>query len=183
LDWARRAIRFDREGVSLDLGGIAKGYAVDRAVDALRRAGVPSALVSAGGSTIYAIGAPPDASRWTVDIEDPIDASKIAFTVGLKDGALSVAGASHRFFEHEGMRYSHIMDPRSGRPVRGVLGVIVEATTGTSGDAADDVLFVQGVERGRAFLRRHPEIHASFLIPRGSSGWSRVSGGRRSRKS
>ena len=168
-----RTIRFDREGVEIDLGGIAKGYAVDRAVEILRREGVPAALVSAGGSTIYALGKPPDRPHWTVAIQDPLDSRVLAFEVPLQNRALSISGVSEKFFEMDGVRYSHIMDPRTGRPVQGVLSVVVQAPTGTAGDAIDNVLFVEGVERSRAFLRRHPAVEATFLLP-AAEGWKRV---------
>src|SRR4029079_15865227 len=77
LDSERRTIRFDRPGVELDLRGIAKGYAVDRVVKVLRARDVGSALVSAGGSTIYGLGSPPDRSAWTVSIQDPIDSGRV----------------------------------------------------------------------------------------------------------
>jgi thiamine biosynthesis lipoprotein len=174
LNAADRTIRFDREGVELDLGGIAKGYAVDRAIGILKRDGITAALVSAGGSTIYALGKPPERAYWTVDIQDPLEARKVAFSVPLQDRALSVSGVSEKSFERDGVRYAHIMDPRTGRPARGVLGVIVQAPSGTAGDAIDNILFVQGVERGRAFLRRHPDVEASFLLPGRNGGWNRV---------
>ena len=174
LNPSERTIRFDRDGVQLDLGGIAKGYAIDRAVGILRREGIVSALVSAGGSTTYALGTPPDGNQWRVEVQDPLDARRIAFDVRLKNRALSVSGVSEKSFERDGVRYSHIMDPRTGRPVQGVLGVIVQSPTGTAGDAIDNILFVQGVDRGRAFLRRHPDVEATFLLPGGASGWTRV---------
>jgi FAD:protein FMN transferase len=179
-----RTIRFDRAGVELDLGGIAKGYAVDRAVAVLRRHRVTSALVSACGSTIYGLGHPPDGTHWTVDIQDPLYERRIAFSIPLKDRAVSVSGSSEKFFERDGVRYSHIMDPRTGHPVNGVLSVVVQAPTGTSGDAIDNVLFVEGVDRGRAFLRRHPDVDAAFLLP-ADNGWTRydLSADRRRRKS
>ena len=93
LDRGRRTVRFDQPGVELDLGGIAKGYAVDRAVGVLASAGVAAALVSAGGSTIYALGAPPGRKGWEITIEDPLGPRRIALTVLLKDRALSVAGS------------------------------------------------------------------------------------------
>src|SRR5262249_3623509 len=85
-----KTIAFDEAGVELDLGGIAKGYAVDRAVQVLRRHGVAAALVSSGGSTIYGFGAPPGRAAWEVMVQDPIDSRKAALTVTLKDRALSV---------------------------------------------------------------------------------------------
>ncbi len=147
LDREAGTVRFDRPGVELDLGGIGKGYAVDRVVDLLRRRGVASALVNLGGSSVYGLGAPPGKDAWEIGIQDPTDPAKIALTVRLRDRALSVSGGYERFFEKDGVTYSHIMDPRTGRPVQGVLSVAVLSDRATDGDALDDVLFVQGVER------------------------------------
>ena len=103
----------------------------------LRRRDVAAALVSSGGSTIYALGAPPGRDGWDVMIQDPIDPGKIAFTVQLKDRALSVAGSSEKSFEAGGITYSHIMDPRAGRPAQGVLSVAVLASSGTASTRTD----------------------------------------------
>src|SRR5258708_10335729 len=113
LNAADRTIAFDEPGVELDLGGIAKGYAVDRAVALLRQRRIAAALVSSGGSTIYGLGAPPGRHGWDVSIQDPVDSRKAALTVTLKDRALSVAGSSEKSFESRGVRYSHLMDPRT----------------------------------------------------------------------
>ena len=80
---------------------------------------IAAALISAGGSSIYGLGAPPGRDGWDVAIQDPIDPRKTALTVRLKDRALSVAGSSEKSFEAGGVTYSHIMDPRTGRPVQG----------------------------------------------------------------
>ena len=165
LDAASASIAFDEPGVELDMGGIAKGYAVDRVVRLLRERHVSAALISAGGSTVYGLGSPPGRDAWSIDIQDPIDSQKIALSVGLKDRALSVAGSSEKSFEADGVRYSHIMDPRTGRPVQGMLSVAVLAPTGTAGDALDDALFVLGVEAGRSYLRRLPGVEAMFFVP------------------
>jgi thiamine biosynthesis lipoprotein len=174
LDRKARTISFDEPGVELDLGGIAKGYAVDRAVHVLRLRQVAAALVSAGGSTIYGLGAPPGRDGWDVTLQDPIDSRKTALTVQLKDRALSVAGTSEKSFEAGGVTYSHIMDPRTGRPVQGVLTVAVLAGSGTAGDALDDALFVLGPERSRPYLRRLPGTETFFLLPDGARHWTMV---------
>ena len=174
IDRERRTIVYDRPGVEIDLGGIAKGYAVDRAVEVLRRGGVTAALVSAGGSTLYAIGTRPGGSPWQVDVQDPVDGSRVAFTVALVDRALSVAGASEKWFEAGGTRYSHIMDPRTGRPVQGVLSVVVVSDTGLEGDALDDALFVQGAGASPTLLARYERSEAYFLLPDGQQAWRTV---------
>jgi thiamine biosynthesis lipoprotein len=169
-----KTIAFDQPGVELDLGGIAKGYAVDRVVELLRRRQIAAALISAGGSTIYGLGAPPDAGGWEVMLQDPVDPRKVAFAIELKDRALSVAGSSEKAFEAGGVRYSHIMDPHTGRPVQGVLSVAVLASSGTAGDALDNAFFVLGPERSRAYLNRLQGTEAIFFLPDASRGWTLV---------
>jgi thiamine biosynthesis lipoprotein len=167
-------IFFDRAGVELDLGGIAKGYAVDRAVAVLKQCGVTSALLSAGGSTIYALGAPPGKPAWEIEVQDPVDRDKIATRVRLKDRALSVSGSYEKFFELNGARYSHVMDPRTGWPVQGVLSVAVITGDGTSGDALDNVFYVLGVERGRASLKKFSATEVIFFLPDSRKKWRMV---------
>ena len=117
LDREAGTVRFDRPGVELDLGGIGKGYAVDRVVDLLRRRGIASALVNLGGSSVYGLGAPPGKKAWEIGIQDPTDPARTALTVTLRDRALSVSGGYARFFEEDGVTYAHVMDP-AHRPAR-----------------------------------------------------------------
>jgi thiamine biosynthesis lipoprotein len=166
-----RTIRFDHPGVELDLGGIAKGYAVDRAVAVLRSGGIAAALVSAGGSTIFGLGAPPGQRAWEVRVQDPVGAAAAAFTVRLKDRALSVSGSYEKSFEKDGVRYSHIMDPRTGRPVQGMLSVAVLSASGTEGDALDDAFFVRGVGGSKAYVKRLPATEAFFFLPGPAGKW------------
>jgi thiamine biosynthesis lipoprotein len=171
VDRGVRTIAFDTPGVELDLGGIAKGYAVDRVVRLLRRRQIEAALVSAGGSTIYALGAPPGRKAWAVEIQDPVATNRTAVTVDLTDRALSIAGGSEKSFEAGGRTYSHIMDPRTGRPVEGVLTVAVLTTSGTAGDALDDAFFVLGPDRGRPYLQQIPGTEVLYFLPDGQHGW------------
>jgi FAD:protein FMN transferase len=154
-------VQFDRDGMEFDLGGIAKGYAVDRVILLLKARGVERALVSAGGSTIYGLGTPPGKEGWPVRIDEA------GMQVTLKDRALSIAGSSEKFFEVGGVRYSHIMDPRTGRPAQTVLSVAVLTGNGTAGDALDDVFYVQGVDWSRRYLDRIPGTEAYFFLPDG----------------
>jgi thiamine biosynthesis lipoprotein len=163
LDSREKTIAFDRAGVELDLGGIAKGYAVDRVVSLLKERNVAAALISAGGSTIYGLGAPPGRDAWAVDIQDPANARKTAMTVQLNDRAVSVAGRSEKSFEADGVTYSHIMDPRTGKPVQGLRGVAVLAASGTAGDALDNVFFVLGREESRNYLSSLSDVEVFFF--------------------
>jgi len=174
LDREAGTVRFDRPGVELDLGGIGKGYAVDRVVELLRRRGIASALVNLGGSSVYGLGAPPGRAAWEVGIQDPMDSGKTAVTVELRDRALSVSGGYARFFEENGVTYAHILDPRTGRPVQGMLSVAILSDSATDGDALDDVLFVHGLERAGTYLRRTGSPEALFFLPRGEHGWRLV---------
>src|SRR5262245_19413022 len=164
-------IFFYKAGVEIDLGGIAKGYAVDRAVAVLKQCGVTSALLSAGGSTIYALGAPPGKPAWEIEVQDPVERGRIATRVRLKDRALSVSGSYEKFFELNGARYSHVMDPKTGRPVQGVLSVAVITDDGMSGDALDNVFYVLGVERGRACLNKFSASEVIFFLPDSRKKW------------
>ncbi len=178
LNEQERTIRFDRAGVELDLGGIAKGYAVDRAVEILKQNGIERALVNACGSTIYGLGAPPGEDGWEVKLRDPISSQKTAMTVRLKDRALSVSGSYEKFFDLGGKRYSHIFDPRTGWPVQGVLSVAVLAETGTAGDALDNVFYVLGVEKSRNYLRRLKQTEVVLYLTNdkrnSQNGWRQV---------
>jgi thiamine biosynthesis lipoprotein len=156
MDPAARSIRFDVTGAELDLGGIAKGHAVDRVIRMLRAGGATNALVSSGGSTVYAMGAPLGSNGWSVDIQDPLDPKKVARKVMLRDRALSISGSSEKF--------------------QGILSVAVLTTTGTIGDALDNVFFVQGVDQTRASLAKHPAgTEAMFFLPDGDGKWTMVS--------
>ncbi len=178
LDRERGTVRFERPGVELDLGGIGKGYAVDRVVDLLRRRGIASALVNLGGSSVYGLGAPPGRESWEIGIQDPTDPAKTALTVSLRDRALSVSGGYARFFEENGVTYAHVMDPRTGRPVQGLLSVAVLSTSATDGDALDNVLFVEGPDRALPFLERRRSTEALFFLPKPGGKWRLVRLGR-----
>ena len=176
LDDRQKTIRFDRAGVELDLGGIAKGYAVDKAVEVLKQRGISRALVSACGSTIYGLGAPPGETAWEVKLRDPIHSQKTAMTVRLNNRALSVSGSYEKFFDLGGKRYSHIFDPRTGWPVQGVLSVAVLTDTGTAGDALDNVFYVLGIEKSQSASTRFKPVEVLFFLPdkRAAAGWKQV---------
>jgi thiamine biosynthesis lipoprotein len=145
LDPATSTVRFHREGVELDPGGIGKGYAVDRMVDVLKRHGVQSALVSAGSSSIYGLGVPPDEPLgWKVAIQVPGAPGRTAADVFLKDASLSTSGSYEKFFWAEGRVYSHIMDPRTGYPARGTASVSVIAPKTIDSEAWAKPYFVNG---------------------------------------
>jgi thiamine biosynthesis lipoprotein len=177
LNPQERTIQFSVPGMELDLGGIAKGYAVDRVVDLLKEYKIENAFVSAGGSTLYGLGAPPNREGWEVKLRDPLaprDRSKSAGAVYLKNRSLSVAGNYEKFFKVRGVTYSHIMDPHTGYPVQNMLSVAVLTESGVDGDAVDDVFYVLGVEKSKAYLQKHPGIEVFFYLPDGEKQWKMV---------
>ena len=144
LDQESRTVRFDSPGVELDPGGIGKGYAVDKMVDVLREAGIQTALVSAAGSSIYALGSPPGEKGWHIRIRDPKSEEVTAAEVDLKDQSLSTSGAYEKFFQAGGKTYSHIMDPRTGYPAQGMLSVSVITPKTIDSEAWAKPFFVNG---------------------------------------
>lgn len=152
-------IRFARSGVMLDLGAIGKGYAIERAAELLREAGVTSALLHGGTSTVYALGHPPDVEHWKVAIDNPLATAQPATpgtttpgpspaltTVALRDEAMSVSGIRGKFFEAGGRVLGHILDPRTGEPARGALLTAVILPSATETDALSTALLTLGPE-------------------------------------
>jgi thiamine biosynthesis lipoprotein len=144
LDSGNRTVRFARAGMELDPGGIAKGYAVDRMIEALKRDGIRRALVSAAGSSIYALGSPPGLSGWRVRIRDPINATLAGAEIPLADESLSTSGQSVKFFRADDRVFGHVLDPRSGYPVREVVQVSVVAPRTLDGEAWSKAFLVNG---------------------------------------
>lgn len=158
LDSASRTARLLREGMRLDLGGIAKGYAADEALRVLRAAGVESALVELGGDIV--VGAPPPGTRgWRIAVVDPDPAMPVG---PLANAAISTSGDAEQFVVVGGERYSHIVDPRTGLGLRDRLAATVVAADGITADALSTALTVLGPEAGRELLARHfPGARAS----------------------
>ncbi len=144
LDAANQTVRFAKKGVELDPGGIGKGYAVDRMAEILRNKGVETALISGGGSSIYAMGAPPGETGWNVKFRDPRDETKTTIEVFLKNESMSTSGSYEKFFMAGGKMYSHIMDPRTGFPAGGMIAVSVIAPRALDSEAWTKPVFIQG---------------------------------------
>jgi FAD:protein FMN transferase len=127
--------------IGIDLGGIAKGHAVDRAVEALRAWGISNALVTAGGD-LYALGHSPEGDPWQIGIQSPFDDSGLAATLPLVDSAIATSGDYHRYFEYGGRRYHHLLDPRTAEPHRApVHSITVAASSCMTADAAATAIF------------------------------------------
>jgi thiamine biosynthesis lipoprotein len=150
LDAKAQTVQFRQPGVEIDPGGIGKGYAVDRMAAVLKEYGVTSGLISGGGSSIYAIGTPPDEKRgWRVSIRNPRDESKTVQEVFLKDESMSTSGSYEKFFRAEGRIYSHIMDPRTGFPAAGMLSASIITPKTIDSEAWAKPFFIDGLKKGR----------------------------------
>lgn len=170
LDPERREIRFDSPGVELDLGAIAKGYALDRAAEILRANDITRTLVSCGTSSFEALDSPPGERGWKISIRDPYDKRKAADVVLLRNFSLSVSGNYEKFFTLDGKTYSHIFDPITGRPVENMLSTAVLAPLGETTDALSTSFYVLGAQRSRALLEHHSNVAVIFYMPGNSRG-------------
>jgi len=161
VDREHNSIRFLKHGVRIDLGGIAKGYAVDRCIDLLRGLGIEHAMVNAGGDTRLLgdrLGKP-----WIVGIRDPRNEGKVVAKLALQDEAMSTSGDYERYFEENGVRYHHILVPTSGRSPGLVRSVTILGATATQTDGLSKPVFIFGVERGMEFIRRVPGVEAVIV--------------------
>ena len=145
-------VLFHQEDMGIDLGGIGKGYGVDRAVEILRSWGIQNGLVNVGGD-LYALGVSEDGDPWSVGVRSPDDPSGLVTTLKMTDRAVATSGDYHQFFEHEGRRYHHLLDPTTGAPSQArARSVTVAADACMDADAGATTAFVASVETARDFL-------------------------------
>lgn len=149
-------------GMKLDLGGIAKGYIVDKAAEALLAKGVTSAYFDAGGD-IRVIGEKPDGSPWRIGIRHPRNRNKLIAHVDLKNQAIVTSGDYERYFTADGVRYHHILDPKTGMPTREIISATVIAPDALTADALSTGIFVLGLERGLALIESLPGVEAIII--------------------
>jgi thiamine biosynthesis lipoprotein len=146
LDPAARTIRFATPGTRINLGGIAKGYSVERVIALLRAAGVEHALATAGGDT--RLLGDRRGKPWVVGIRDPDDATRLVTKLALEDEAISTSGDYERFFDEGGKRYHHILDPRTGRSAGGVRSVTIVGPDAVVTEGLAKTVFIRGPEQG-----------------------------------
>ena len=170
LDPAAQSVRFARPGVRIDLGGFAKGHAVDNAVAILRHLGVANAMVAAGGES-HVMGSRGE-RPWTVAIRDPRREGAVVAVLPLEDVSISTSGDYERFFERDGVRCHHLLDPRTGRSPAGVRSVTIIADDGLTTEAFSKTVFVLGVEDGLRFVEAHSGIDAVIVDAQGALHYS-----------
>jgi thiamine biosynthesis lipoprotein len=158
------------KGMRIDLGGIAKGYAVDRAAGVLKAAGLIAFLAQAGGD-LYGAGTKPDGSPWVSGIQDPRADQGVYFAViELTNHAFSTAGDYARAFLLGGKRYHHIIDPRTGYPATACRSVTVWAGDAFTADAIDDAVFILGPEKGLPLVEAQPDVGA-VIVDKNNKVW------------
>ncbi len=157
----KRGVRFRRDGLRINLGGIAKGYAVEQAIATLRQWGITSALVSAGGDTRL-LGSR-QGQPWLVGIQNPRDNADLAVRLPLIDEAISTSGDYERYFERDGVRYHHIFSPAEGRAASGLRSASVVGPSAWWTDALSTTVFVLGARRGLALIETLPDYEAVVI--------------------
>lgn len=161
-----KSIRLVRAGMRLDVGGIGKGYAADEAVRVVQKLGIQAALIDAGGDLTLA-GVPPGREGWEVEINSGTSMDSVAL-VHLTDAGVATSGATYRYLEHEGIQYSHIVDPKTGIGLRYHVRTTVIAPNGTDADALATAFSVAGSRRSKRILRRFPGVQVWLLETKGT---------------
>jgi len=175
LNRESQSVKFLRRGLELNLGAVGKGYALDRAARLLREKwGVRSALLHGGGSSVYAIGAPPgDRRGWPARLKHPTAPNQSIGTVHLRDQGLGTSAATFQFFEYKGQKLGYLLDPRSGWPASGIASSSVVAPSAAEADAISTAAFVLGPVGAERLTRLNPTLGAVLLEDNGDSAVSR----------
>jgi len=175
LDREAATIAFDRPGLTINLGSIGKGYAIDRAAEVIRDHWYPtSGLIHGGRSSLYALGSPPDdfGGRWEIAVRNPLDPDSPVGTVRLRNRGMGTSGAALQQFEEGGRAYGHLIDPRTGVPPEdGPLSVTVLAPSAAEADALSTAFYLIGAEKTAAYVAEHPEIGVIFLVSGSDPAW------------
>ena len=165
LDTDSRSVRFAREGMRIDLGGFAKGHAVDNSVALLREFGIAHAIVSAGGDS-RVIG-DRRGRPWTMAVRDPRREDAVVAVVPLEDTSISTSGDYERFFERDGVRHHHLIDPKTGSSPRSVRSVTILAADGLTCEALSKCVFVSGL-KGMRLVESLPGVDAIVVDAAGA---------------
>ena len=156
-----------KEGMAVDLGGIAKGYASDKVADLLKGKGVSSAIFSLGGN-VYGIGTKPDGEKWEVALANPLDVNDYCGIISVENQAVVTSGGYQRYFEENGKKYHHIIDPKTGYPAEsGLLSVTIISESGTEADVLSTALYVMGLEKALDFWKENDMFEAIFITEEG----------------
>ncbi len=156
-----------KEGMAVDLGGIAKGYTTDKVAQLMREKGVESGFFSLGGN-LYFIGTKPNGEQWDATVANPLNADDYVGILTAKDQAVVTSGGYQRFFEENGKKYHHIIDPATGYPAEsGLLQVTIISDSGTEADVLSTALYIMGLEKALEFWQEQGDFEAIFVTEGG----------------
>ncbi len=170
FDDAHHSVFFEHKGMRIDLGGIGKGYAVDRGIEILKQRGIQHAVVTAGGDS--RIIGDRMGRDWLVAIRHPDDPNRVVTRIPLSDAAMSTSGDYERYFDENGVRYHHIIDPKTGHSASKVRSATIIGPTATQTDGMSKTAFVLGPEKALEIINRMPEYDAVFVAPDGKVFYS-----------
>ena len=162
IDAAQQTVMLERRGMRMHLGGIGKGYAVDRGVQILRAAGVNDFMIQAGGD--FYVSGMKDRAPWRIGVRDPRGpADRVIAALDLSDGTFSTSGDYERFFMKDGRRYHHLLDPATGEPAQGCRSVTIVTNLATMADGLSTGVFILGPEKGMALIERLPDVEGLIV--------------------
>jgi thiamine biosynthesis lipoprotein len=170
MDRVNRTVSFAQAGVRINLGGIAKGYTVERGVEILREYGVRHGRVTAGGDT--RLLGDRRGKPWMVGVRDPREEGRVTVTIPLEGEAISTSGDYERFFLQDGKRYHHILQPATGEPASGIRSATVVGPDAVITDALSTSVFVMGVDRGLRLIATLPDYEGIVIDANGSLYYS-----------
>ncbi len=170
-DAASKALSFGREDMAIDFGGIAKGYTSSRIMEIFREQGIESAMINLGGN-VQVLGNKPDGSAWRVAIQSPDEETQYLGILEISDKAVITSGGYERYFEEDGVRYHHIIDPATGRPANsGLTSVTIVSSDGTLADGLSTSLFIMGRDEAIAYWRAHRDEFDAILLDENQKLW------------
>ena len=175
-----QSFRINRPGLQLDLGAAAKGYAVDQAVTAMQELGVEAGVVEAGGDIRY-WGEKPDGQPWLFGVQHPRTPEQYLAVEDLGLAAIATSGDYEQYFDWEGERYHHLLDPKTGHPARACISATVWAATALDADILSTAVFVLGPDQGLALVEGLPDVEGFIFFARDGQLMHRASTGMRDR--
>lgn len=162
-DEKKQEVTLNKEGMKIDLGGIAKGYTSSKVMDIFKENGISSAVISLGGN-VQTLNGKPDGSDWRVAIENPADTGSYIGVLSIKDKAVITSGGYERYFKQDGKTYHHIIDPATGYPAdNGLISVTIVSDDGTLADGLSTSLFIMGEEKAAQFWKENSEKFETIM--------------------